>query len=74
MAEFYSNNMWKYEDLNKKDKARLDKIEQKVSENSYSSLYEEIENDFKQWKKENKGKKMTEKQAVKSFGSYANII
>ena len=74
MEEFYSDNAFKYEDLNKKDKARLDKIEEKVLENAYSSLYEEIEKDFKQWKKENKGKKMTEKQAVKSFGIYANII
>lgn len=74
MAEFYSDNVGNYEDLNKKDKARQDKIEEKVNENVHSSLYVEIEKDFKQWKKENKGKKMTEKQAVKSFGGYANII
>ena len=73
MAEFYADNVYKYQDLNKKEKARMDKIEDKYRENANTSLSREIQNDFKQWKKENRLKKMTEKQAVESFASYANI-
>ena len=73
MAEFYADNVYKYQDLNKKEKARMDKIEDKYRENVNSSLSREIQNDFKQWKKENRLKKMTEKQAVESFASYSNI-
>tara|TARA_R110002033_G_scaffold842_3_gene8181 strand:+ start:369 stop:998 length:630 start_codon:yes stop_codon:yes gene_type:complete len=73
MAKFYADNVFKYQDLNKKEKARMDKIEDKYRENVNSSLSREIQNDFKQWKKENRLKKMTEKQAVESFASYSNI-
>ena len=76
MAKFYADNVWKQASvsLNNKDKRTMIKIEERVNKNMFSSLYKEMEKDFKQWKIENKGKEMTEQQVVKSFGRYSKII
>ena len=66
-AEFYEDNIRSYSDLSEKQQNRIETIEEKIREGLRPTIERDFKKELKEWKVQNKDKKMNLKEAVKSF-------
>jgi len=65
-ADWYSRHHWR-NDLTHQQEMKREKIEFKIMTGLYPTIVRDMTKEFKEWKAANKGKKMSYKEAVKSF-------
>lgn len=75
MSDFWLKNHWKVHNtggpkLSQKKLDRIERIEEKITNNMRSSLEKELKRELKKWKEKNKNKSFTEAEARESFRNF----
>ena len=66
-SDWYSRHRWRGNDLTHQQEVKREKIEDKIMEGLRPTIVSDFKKELKEWKAANKGKKMSYKEAVKSF-------